>query len=1036
MTAHLITTRSYYSLLEGVNAPAALTSRAAELGCETLALTDHNLLTGAVEFALDCRKAAIRPIFGLCIDIKNSSANEPEGQLSQLTLLSENASGWSSLCRLSSLSNLEDGRPLSLAELSQHSEGLICLTSGVRSRFNLLLRQGLTAELKRELAGYREIFQDRFYVRITGTTQFAAEETTFSDLAAQVNVPVALAADAVYLDKSDEPLHRVLCAIGNNTTVQNTSSLNGYTQHGAFPDLQTLDSAAVRFPRAYQLAKEIQDRCQFQMPFGIARFPTIPLPPGKSVSQALQEKSYQGAKKLYGGLTQPVKERLDYELKIIADLGYDPIFLIMEELLSFARQQGILFSSRGSAASSLVAHCLGITSPDPIRLSLYFERFLNPARTTPPDIDTDIDSRRRDEIIQHCFDLYGSERVAMVATINRFRPRSAAGDAAKALGFSPADARKIAAELPYSFFAGRAPGEEAGGETRIFAEAAARHPEPRYQELYAYSASMLGLPRHLSVHPGGLVISPGAMTDLVPVMRSGGKGVQISQFDLESLAYLGLVKIDLLGIRGLTVMADVADAIYSWSKADYASPSAVIERIPLQDEPTGLTVAAGKTIGCFQIESPGMRSTLKQVRACTPDDIMAALALYRPGPLRGGLRDAFIRRHNHEEEIQHLHPSLAATLSDTYGVILYQEQVLRIAHELGGLSMTESDLLRRAMSHFDPGRQMQNLKEKFITGIGQLHQVPVELAEQIWEMMAAFAGYGFPKAHAASYAQIAWNSAWCKTHFPAEFMGAVLANWGGYYSQRVYLMEARRLGFPPRPPHINYSGRECTVVYPDGHPVLYLGLDQVKDLTGRTIQNILLKRPFHSLDEFLTRVNPRPVEATNLIRCGALTGLGTIPSLLNHLDQGSRRPGQPSLFDQPMLSDLPEWELADRAAAQQEILGTSADAHPLEIFAEQLKKIQPLNTVEALENPGKRITVAGVRQSSRRSRTSSGEMMAFLTLEDFEGMLDVILFPAVYRATRKEVFTENLPIIIEGTIESDTSQEEPFLRADRVYLLE
>src|SRR5574340_745092 len=333
MAAHLVTTRSYYSLLEGVNAPAAVAARAAELGFEALALTDHAMLTGAVEFALACRKASIRPIFGLCADIKDSNSNEPEGQRSQLTLLSENAAGWSSLCQLSSLINLEDGRPLSLAEVSQHAEGLICLTGGVQGRFNLLLRQGLTAELKRELAQYAEIFQ-QLYFRITGAPALDSEETVLADLAAQLRVPSVLAADAIYLDKADEPLHRLLCAIRNNTTVQKVAPHHGYAQQGAFPDRQSLDSAAARFPQAFHLSPEIQDRCQFQMPFGVARFPTIPLPPGQTGSQALQEKADLGARKLYGGLNQIVKDRLDHELQIIADLGYDHIFLIMEELLS------------------------------------------------------------------------------------------------------------------------------------------------------------------------------------------------------------------------------------------------------------------------------------------------------------------------------------------------------------------------------------------------------------------------------------------------------------------------------------------------------------------------------------------------------------------------------------------------------------------------------------------------------------------------------------------------------------------------------
>lgn len=1033
--AHLVTAHSYYSLLEGGSSPLALASRAAEQGCAAFALTDHNMLTGAVEFALACRKVSIRPIFGLEVDINDSSANTGTGQHSRLTLLSENAEGWSNLSRLSSLTNLEKSRPFTIDEIARHSDGLIFLSGGTRGIFNLLLRQGQTASIKSISKEYAEIFHQRFYFRITGIPQLDGEEAILSDILEQMHIPQVLAAEVFYLDQSDEPTHRLLSAIRHNSTVDQIRPEHGYTPQAAFPDLHFLDSTAARYPVAHQNAQAIQDRCQFQMPFGVVRFPTVPLPDGKNASQTLRDKAYQGAKNHYGSVTSVVSDRLDYELNIISQSGYEPIFLIMEELLTFARQRGILFSSRGSAASSLVAHCLGITSPDPLRLSLYFERFLNPARSTPPDIDTDIDSRRRDEIIQHCFDIYGTDHVAMVATINRFRPRSAVGDAAKALGFSPEEARKIASELPHFFFAGRSTSDEPDNEIQMFSEAAARHPEPRYQELFSYSSRILGNPRHLSVHPGGLVISPGAMTDLVPVMRSGGKGVQISQFDLESLAYLGLVKIDLLGIRGLTVLGDVAAAIHSWSKADYSTPSSVIENIPLEDQATGNIVSAGKTIGCFQIESPGMRSTLKQIHACTPDDIMAALALYRPGPLRGGLRDSFIRRHNHEEEVSHLHPSLAATLSDTYGVILYQEQVLRIAHELGGLSLAESDMLRRAMSHFDPGKQMQNLKEKFIHGIGEMHQVQPELAEQIWEMMAAFAGYGFPKAHAASYAQIAWNSAWCKSHFPAEFMAAVLANWGGYYSQRVYLMEARRLGYAAKPPHINFSGSECTVIYPSGDPVLYLGLGQVRDLTNRTIQMIILKRPFESLDDFLIKVDPRPQEARNLIRCGALSGMGRIPSLLQHLESGSRQPGQPSLFDQAMIVDLEEWPLEARIAAQQEVLGIGVDAHPLEVYADRLHKIHAISTSDALEKTGEKIVVAGVRQSHRRSRTSSGEMMAFLSLEDFEGTLDVILFPAVYRATQKDVFSENKPIIIEGTVETDANQEEPFLRADRVFLL-
>ncbi|MHB8855322.1 MAG: DNA polymerase III subunit alpha [Bellilinea sp.] len=1031
----LICVHSYYSLLEGVHSPADLAARAAAQGLTVLALTDHNMLTGTVEFALACRKAAIRPIFGLEVDVQPPSEVQPKGPLPRLTLLAENEEGWSNLCRLSSLANVDAGRPLTTNEIGLHCAGLILLTGGNRGTANLLLRQGQPGFARQMLAELLRLFPDRLFGRLTGSSPLQAEEEVFADLAGQVNLPLVQAPEVFYLNKEDENLHRTVCAIRTNLPMQKIAPIHGYTQFAIFPQSVSSEILAARYPQAAQNAEMVAALCSFEMPFGVVRFPQVPLPAGQSPSQALREKAYHGAKTLYQKITPALEERLEHELTTIAGLGYDPIFLIMEELLTFARKQGILFSSRGSAASSLVAHCLGITSPDPLRLSLYFERFLNPARSTPPDIDTDIDSRRRDEIIQHCFETYGEDQVAMVATINRFRPRSAAGDVAKALGFSPAESRKLSHELPNSFFAGRGGAGGGGVEKDIFADLAHRYPDGIHQEVFAQSRRLLGIPRHLSVHPGGLVISPGKMTDLVPVMRSDGKGVLISQFDLESLAYLGLVKIDLLGIRGLTVMADVAAAIHSWSKADYARPTQVLEKIPLEDKPASEIVSTGKTIGCFQIESPGMRSTLQLIHAVTPDDVMAALALYRPGPLRGGLRDAFIRRHNKEEPVSQLHPSLTAVLNDTYGVILYQEQVLRIAHEIAGLSLAESDLLRRAMSHFDPGKQMQNLKDKFVRGAGNRQQIAPSLAEKIWDMMAAFAGYGFPKAHAASYAQVAWNSAWCKAHYPAEFLSAVLANWGGYYSQRVYLMEARRLGFTPRPPHINFSGRECTVVYPGGSAVLYLGLDQVRDLTNRTIQRIIQQRPFHSLEEFLLRVDPRLAEAQNLIRCGALAGLGSIPGLLHQLGTGTRKPGQPSLFESEPAIDEPDWTPIERVAAQQEILGIGVDAHPLDLYAEQLRRIQAISTVEALGTSGKKITVAGVRQSHRRSKTSSGEWMAFLTLEDFDGMLDVVLFPSVFRVTRKEIFTETRPILVEGVMETNSEREDPFLRAERVHLL-
>src|SRR5689334_3822460 len=380
-------------------------------------------------------------------------------------------------------------------------------------------------------------------------------------------------------------------------------------------------------------------------------------------------------------------------------------------------------------------------------------------------------------------------------------------------------------------------------------------------------------------------------------MRSGSKGIIITQLDLDSVEALGLVKIDLLGIRGLTVIGDVAEFIHEGQPDLYTNPLAVLESTPTYDLPTSSRVEHGETIGCFQIESPGMRSTLREIHARNEDDIMAALALYRPGPLSGGLKDAFVRRFKGLEPIKHIHSALAPLLEDTFGVILYQEQVLRIANAIAGFDLAEADLLRRAMSHFDPGKRMQDLKRKFITQANERNAIPLDIGERIWEMMAAFAGYGFPKAHAASYAKLGWRSAWCKTHYPTEFMAAVLANWGGYYSQRVYLGEARHMGLIVRPPHINYSTHNFTVKKLNDleESALFMGLDQVKELTHQTIQRIIRFAPFQSVEDFLTRVNPRAQEAEDLARVGALEGLGNIPSILRRLKNGGWQQNQLSL---------------------------------------------------------------------------------------------------------------------------------------------
>ncbi len=1033
MFTHLHT-HSTFSFLRGLASPQALVESAVQDNMPALALTDHHGLTGAVEFYIACRSAGIQPILGLVVNTA-PPADIPAAAPGKLVLLAMDMFGWRSLCRLSSSLAGEDDL-LPFYRLAQETAGLLCLTGGTGSTLNKLIVTRQSKPAQNWLDMLSELFPAETYVELnTHSPEDEEINTSLASLAHRNRVPIVAAHQVHYLIPAQWELQRVVTAIRLNCPERDLPAQAIAPAQAYFPTRAEMQIKYNRFPAALERTIEIASRCKLELPLGVPHFPEIPLPPGQTALDMLRQKAEGGARQLYHPFTAEVQSRLEHELALIGQCGYAPLFLIVEEILDYARQQGVPISSRGSAASSLVAHCLGITSPDPLRLNLYFERFLNPARATPPDIDTDLCSRRREDVIRHVYDHFGSDRVATVCTINRFRSRSALREVAKAYGLPTEQVSRLAESLPHRWYG---PPNRRSAREDPYAELAEGYPSPLYQTIFAHASELIGLPHHLSVHPGGVVISPGPMTDLVPTQMAS-KGVTITQFDLGAIERMGLVKIDLLGIRGLTVIGDVAEAIAaraSTSSSQQASLSpglAVLEAIPENDPLVSETIRYGRTIGCFQIESPGMRGTLREICAKSVDDIMVALALYRPGPLTGGLKDAFVRRHLGKEPTTYLHPALEPLLADTYGVILYQEQVLRIAHGLAGLSLSDADLLRRAMSHFDPGKQMQTLKEKFIRGAAERNQVPQPVAEQVWEYMAAFAGYGFPKAHAASYAQIGWRSAWCKKHFPAEFMAAVLANWGGYYSQRVYLTEARRLGLTIRPPHINHASREFSVQTVDSQPVLFMGLDQVKELTHRTQAGIQRDRPFHSFNDFLARVDPRPVEVENLVKVGALDGFGSIPALLHQLSHPGWQGGQLQLFS---LDESPteDWSLAEKVAAQEEILGVSVIAHPLELAAGKIAATGALTTLDAAARIGQRVRVAGMRMTWRRTSTMRGDYIYFMALEDLEGMLDVVIFSDVYRQARIS-FAKPGPYIVEGTLELSGEETEPTLRAERIWQL-
>ena len=583
MYIHL-TTHSAFSVQEGLIPPADLVQAAYASGMPAIGLTDHNLLTGTIEFVTACRATGIQPIVGLEIDLYGSSP---------LTLLATSTEGWSNLCRLSSALALQDnpGKPCSLETLFTYSQDLIALSG--------------------EPAPLKDIFPDRLYVALHDPDH----AISLSSRARRLGLPTVITYPVYYLHRAQAHLQRTLTAIRLNQNITTVPKESLAAANAWFMNSEEMENRFQEFPEALAATLEIAERCKFDLPIGKSQMPTIPLPEGLTATQHLRIKATEGAGKIYGEITPVIQTRLDHELDVIARMGFEPIFLIVEDIMDFARQTGVPFSSRGSAASSLVAHCLGITSPDPLRLNLYFERFLNPARVTPPDIDTDLCSRRRDSVIQHVFDTYGADRVAMVGTINRYRPRSALGDVAKAYGIEPSKVRELANQLPHSFWARFEESEEGQDPPSPFAEL--RSIYPLHQQIFDDAEAILKLPRHLSMHPGGVIVARGALTDLVPVMRSGGKGVVITQLDLDSVEALGLVKIDLLGIRGLTVLGDVAEFIQENQPDRYSTPLAVLDSTPSDDPATSDRIENGETIGCFQIESPGMRATLREIHART-----------------------------------------------------------------------------------------------------------------------------------------------------------------------------------------------------------------------------------------------------------------------------------------------------------------------------------------------------------------------------------------------------------------------------------
>jgi len=931
---------SHFTLLGATPSLDELVARAAQDGLRQLALTDANALFGAVAFARVCRAAGIRPIIGLTADVALPAGDLPPDAgppCGRLVLLAADATGYRSLCRLASLCQADADRErrrrngLAWSELRDNAAGLICLTGGRADWLERFLRAGNRAAATRYVAQLGGLFDARCGLAVSPDLLRGPLADEIIALGRRFGLR-AVAAQPIYcLDAEQRAQLRLLAAIDANCTVAEFDGAllpdcGDAASSLEWPAPAALAAAYTDQPELLAAAGDVADGCGEALPDGRLLWPVLA---GQPAPAQLAEAAAVGLADHYGAAPLPaVMARLQREIAAVADYGYAPLFLLVADLVRFARAAGIPVSTRGSVANSLLAYCLGITTVDPIAHDLLFERFLSPARRSPPDIDLDFCSRRRDEVLDYVRRTYGHDRVALVSTMNTMQPRSAVRETGKAHGLPEAALSALVAVLPHGWHP-----DPRRRATETIEDVLPTIADPNQREVVRLAYRLVGRPHHPGLHPGGLVITPGPLTDTLPVLLSP-KGFLATQYEHGDVEAIGLPKLDLLGIRALTVLADAVELVRR-----HHEPAFRLEDIPPDDPTTGIILSAGDSIGVFQCESDGARRTLRQLRAHNVADLAIAGAFFKPGPAMGGMARAFIARYRGEEPVTYLHPALEPILGRTQGVLLFQEQILRIAVEIAGLDWSQADGLQRGISRFQ-AHELEALAAAFADGC--CRPAPDgpgftrEQATRLWEQIVPFAGYGFNQGHATAYADVSYRSAYVRAHWPAEFLCARLADAGGFHHPAVYMAEAARLGIAVRPPHVNFSDNAFALTYehaPDSEqPVLWMGLGQVRDLRAASVAAIRAERavaPFAGVGDLLARVPLSPKEIDHLIRCGALDGLGASRRAMLAEAKTGRRGGAGQLrfdfFDEPTAAESP----TERIAWETELLGQPVSVHPM-----------------------------------------------------------------------------------------------------------
>lgn len=1050
-----------YSLLDGACLIPQLVKKAVDFKLPALAMTDHGNIFGAVEFYEECMRQGIKPIIGCETYVapnsrfdKSSKGGIKEASF-HLVLLAKDEEGYKNLIKLVTIGSLEGFyyKPrIDKEVLSQRCKGLIGLSSCLKGEIPYLALDGQYEEAVKRAGVFAEIFgKDNFYIELQdhGLKKQAEAKMFLIDLSRRLNLPLIATNDVHYLIRSHARAHDALLCIQTQTILTDPNRMRYETDEFYLKSPQEMNALFKEFPEAISNTIVVAERCNLEMDFTKTHLPNYEPPSGISREDYIRQLCEEGLKKRYPAIDKSIRERLEHELNIIKGADYVSYFLVVADLVNYAKSQGIpVGPGRGSAAGSIISYTLGITDIDPLKYGLLFERFLNPERVSPPDIDIDFCYERRGEVIDYVISKYGKENVAQIITFGTMLAKAVVRDVGRVMDIPYAEVDRIAKLIP----------AELGITLK---EAIHREPEldhlykdnPTVKELLEIALALEGITRHASTHAAGIVIADKPLAEYIPLFKTAEDEITTG-YSMGALERIGLLKIDLLGLRTLTVIDETAKIIRQTQKAPNFDFD--IDKTPLDDENTFKLLNNAETIGIFQLESSGMRDLLRKLMPTKFEDVVALLALYRPGPIGSGMCDEFMKRKHGYVPIKYDHPKLEPILKETYGILVYQEQCMQIANDLAGFSLSQADLLRRAMGKKIP-EVMEEQRKYFVAGCIR-NNISKQTAEKIFDLMEHFAGYGFNKSHSCAYAMISHRTAYLKANYPTEFMTALLNSEAGNIDKvAYYIEEAKRLGIEILPPDINESFAKWTLV---GKNAIRFGLLAIKNVGLLALDSMVRIRegcgPFKNLCDLCEKVDSRLVNKKvleSLIKAGAMDGFGFFRSqLFESLDkameladgiQKDRLAGQLSFFDKDIknisgfkdrLYDVPrikEWHDHQRLAFEKELLGFYISGHPLARFEKVIRGYSDASTTN-LRNykDSQEVTIGGLVSRLKHTTTKkTNEKMAICLLEDLEGVVEVLIFPNRYQGNAPYLHV-NAVVLVKGRV--SRKEEQPKIIADRV----